>query len=236
MSSVIDVCNLALARLGDRATVASIDPPEGSSQADHCARFYPLARDIALEARPWSFNTVRSNDNPLYVDPQPGWGFAYAKPNDCLKVLSIVPTYAAAEWWMADAAAYTIETDLVSGTELILTNMPFATIVYQRRIDDTDFFPPQFVSALAWLLASYLAGPVVKGDAGRKTGKAAYQAYTLELSQAATINANQSQRRQQYVPESMRARGGYPMFVTDAPIVGQYGWYAYPSAVGPRNG
>ena len=33
MSSVVDICNIALSRLGDRATVTSIDPPEGSAQA-----------------------------------------------------------------------------------------------------------------------------------------------------------------------------------------------------------
>lgn len=49
MASEVDICNLALARLGDNATVASIDPPEGSAQAEHCARFYAIARDSLLE-------------------------------------------------------------------------------------------------------------------------------------------------------------------------------------------
>ena len=50
MASDVDVCNLALAHLGDEATVASISPPEGSAQAGHCARFYPMARDSASSA------------------------------------------------------------------------------------------------------------------------------------------------------------------------------------------
>ncbi len=49
MPSVVDLCNLALAYLGDDATVASIDPPEGSAQAEHCQRFYPIARDTLLQ-------------------------------------------------------------------------------------------------------------------------------------------------------------------------------------------
>ena len=40
MASEVEICNLALARLGDAATVVSIDPPEGSAQAEHCAMFY----------------------------------------------------------------------------------------------------------------------------------------------------------------------------------------------------
>ena len=50
MSSVVDICNIALSRLGDRATVTSIDPPEGSAQADHCRRFYPIALKTILAA------------------------------------------------------------------------------------------------------------------------------------------------------------------------------------------
>ena len=36
MASDVQICNIALAHLGDTATVASINPPEGSAQAEHC--------------------------------------------------------------------------------------------------------------------------------------------------------------------------------------------------------
>ena len=52
MASVVDICNQALSHLGDSATVASIDPPEGSAQAEHCARFYPAALAALLEMHP----------------------------------------------------------------------------------------------------------------------------------------------------------------------------------------
>ena len=55
MASEVEICNLALARLGDAATVVSIDPPEGSAQAEHCAMFYPMARDTLLAQHPWGF-------------------------------------------------------------------------------------------------------------------------------------------------------------------------------------
>ena len=54
MASAVDICNLALSHLGDTATVASLDPPEGSAQAEHCARFYPVARDALVRGRPGS--------------------------------------------------------------------------------------------------------------------------------------------------------------------------------------
>ena len=60
MASEVDICNLALSHLGDNATVASIDPPEGSAQAEHCSRFYPIARDTLLEMHNWNFSTRRA--------------------------------------------------------------------------------------------------------------------------------------------------------------------------------
>lgn len=231
-SSVIDICNLALSRLGDRATVASIDPPEGSAQADHCARFYPIARDVALEAHAWGFNTVRLTQAAVLVNPQPGWLYAYAKPDDCIKVLKVIPSIYVDEWWLCDSAAYTRELEELTGQEIILTDVAEATIVYQRTIEDTNIFPPQFVSALAWLLASYLAGPVIKGDAGRKAGQTCYNAWMTEMRQAASLDANQSKKRRNHIPDAMRARGGSPPYgmIPDAPIIGTYGWYAFPSS------
>ena len=68
MSSEVDICNLALSHLGDEASLASIDPPEGSAQADHCAKFYPIARDLMLEKHPWKFATRRVLLSPVDVD------------------------------------------------------------------------------------------------------------------------------------------------------------------------
>ena len=36
MSSDVDICNLALARLGDEANIVSISPPDQSAQAGYC--------------------------------------------------------------------------------------------------------------------------------------------------------------------------------------------------------
>lgn len=55
MASEVEISNLALSRIGDSATVSSINPPEGSAQAEHCQRFYPIARNSLLEMHAWSF-------------------------------------------------------------------------------------------------------------------------------------------------------------------------------------
>ena len=88
MSSVVDIVNLALSHLGDTATVASIDPPEGSAQAEHAARFFPFALAAMLEGHPWSFATKRAILAPLNTAPN-GWAYAYGVPADALRVLGV---------------------------------------------------------------------------------------------------------------------------------------------------
>ena len=72
MASDTDICNLALSHLGDEASVVTIDPPEGSPQADHCARFYPIARDSGLQMTAASFGHRRAGLGLVAAAP-PAW-------------------------------------------------------------------------------------------------------------------------------------------------------------------
>lgn len=186
MASEIDICNLALGHLGDDATVASIDPPEGSAQAEHCARFYPVARDMVLEAHNWKFSTRRATLALLDVESF-NWTYAYAEPNNALRIISILPAFA--EINEEGEQFETIGDDL--GNSLIFTNLDEATAIYTVSVSDTTKFSPLVVDAIARLLASYLAGPVLKGDVGKAEAKAQFQAFRLSLSLAMQSDANQ---------------------------------------------
>lgn len=186
MPSVVAICNTALSRLGDSATVASIDPPEGSTQAEHCAVFYPIARDTLLESHEWGFATRRAR-LALLASPSWNWRFGYAKPANCVKVVSVLGPHQCAT---SDSADYQTESD-ESGTQIILTNVQNATIRYTSRIEDSTKFPPLFTEALSWLLASYIAGPLIKGETGLTAGRAAYATYLQQLAQAKVSDSNQ---------------------------------------------
>ena len=58
MTTQVQICNLALAKLGDEAQVSSVAPPDGSMQAAYCALFYPQALAVLLTKHDWSFATV----------------------------------------------------------------------------------------------------------------------------------------------------------------------------------
>jgi hypothetical protein len=197
MASEVDICNLALSYLGDEATVASIDPPEGSPQAGYCARFYPIARDAMLELHTWAF-TLRRVRLALLPNDWPMWAYAYGVPSDALRLLAVLPPDATSDYTVsatrgdssAEPQAYSLETD-DTGRKVILTNQPNAVLRYAVAARDTTQFPPLFVLALSWHLASMLAGPMLKGDVGAAEAKRCAGMMQAYLSRATVTDANQ---------------------------------------------
>ena len=212
MVTVVDICNLALSKLGDRGTVTSISPAEGSAQSDHCARFYPIARDVALEEFPQSFSTRRETLTQT-TNPSGSWSYAYFKPNDCLVALRLLPSATVAtpgaifeDTVLSADLPFEMETDS-AGREIILTNEPDAVLLFTARVTDPARFSALFTDALVFLLASYLAGPVLKGKTGEAAARANYAAYKALISKAAARTANQSNHKREYVPQGLAARG-----------------------------
>lgn len=186
MASDVEICNLALSHLGDTANVASIDPPEGSSQADHCARFFRPALNAFLTEHAWNFTSRRASLAQV-ESAQGGWPYAYALPSDCLEVVAVLMPD---EGDMQKGHDYVVESD-ANGDPLLLTNVPDAWVRYTASQRDASKLPPFAVQALARLLASMLAGPVVKGDAGRAASKDQLGQYAYWLAKAKTADAQQ---------------------------------------------
>lgn len=201
MASDVEICNLALAHLGDDATVASISPPEGSAQAEHCARFYPKARDSLLELHDWKFALRRAVLAPLDVATW-NWSFAYALPNNSLRIVSILPSSAPAS--IQSEPFEILSAD--NGALMALTHLENATAYYTARVTDPSKFSPLFIDALAWLLASSLAGPAIKGDAGAAMARSCYQSFLLVLSQARVSDANQQRLTPTHTPAWLAGR------------------------------
>jgi len=215
MASDVDVCNLALGYLGDEATVVNINPPDGSAQAALCSRFYPIARDSLLEMHPWGFAAKRVPLALLSATPPSQWAYVYAQPSDELNLLGVydpsamndtaaaIPMpntyYGAAQ---AGQGIYTpqpfVAETLPDGTDVIYTNQQYAVLHYTSLIADTTKFSPLFTEALAWLLASKLAGPLLKGQVGAEAARSCMAAFQLWLGKATASDANQ--RRQDILP------------------------------------
>lgn len=204
MASEVDVCNLALGHLGDEAQVLAIKPPDGSVQSKHCGRFYPIARDQLLESHPWSFATKRVTLAPNAVTTEP-WSFAYALPSKCLRALAVLLPSQCDD---ADGDDFIIEVD-ADGVKVLYTNVEQATLRYIELVDDTTKYTPGFVGALARLLASYLAGPILKGVTGMKVAQEHLRLFLLEAATARAADSNAAKRSnyRDFMPASVKARG-----------------------------
>lgn len=208
MASVVTLCNLALSHLGDRATVSSIDPPEGSAQADHCAQFWPIARDEALSSEDWRFaSTVAplvAVDDTLQTDTR--WRYGYVVPADFLVARELVFSNGATVPLEPGSPLWELGT-LASGAPIIFTNYEDVALRYTRRIADPNRYPSRFSTALSYLLASYLAGPVVKGKTGAQASMTARSMWDKLRSEASVTDANQAKTSSAFTPSGLRARG-----------------------------
>ena len=194
MASTIDIANLALSHLGDDATVASIDPPEGSAQAEHCARFYPSSLASMLEMHNWRF-CLRRIALAAVTNPSATWAYAYAVPSDMLAAVTVLDPNNTDDYQALNERAsqdYDMETT-TAGDVVLLTNQADAVLRYKVLVTDTAKFPPLFVEALSWLLASKLAGPLLKGDSGRKAALDCTKAFAMWWGKAVASDASQRQ-------------------------------------------
>lgn len=234
MASDVDVCNLALSRLGDAfANIASINPPETSSQSQRCARFYPIALNSLLELYDWDFATLRVSLGAL-AQSSNQWQYTYATPNNAVRIFSILDPNANSDttallsgnaqsppsYWgnnqqgnnglLATSSNYipqpfTTEI-LTNGTKVILTNQPNALCRYTTKSVDPQTFSPLFVDILSWYLASMLAGPMYKGEVGFQMSQECMKVFTTLFNAAKNSNGSSAQPNVQQQVSSIAAR------------------------------
>jgi hypothetical protein len=143
------------------------------------------------------------------------WRFAYALPSGVINLLAVIPAAANADYetWSGPAdndhlptytqgylpspgvpeyvpQPYALETQ-IDGSQIVLTNVPNAVLRYTTVVEDTTKFSPLFTMALSYLLASMLAGPLIKGDAGVTAGAQMLQMFSSFKGQAIASDANQ---------------------------------------------
>jgi hypothetical protein len=216
MASDVDVCNMALSHLGSDAQVAAINPPDGSVEAGHCRRFFVLARQEALEMAPFTWTKKRALLAEV-TNPSTVWRYAYALPSDCISPLRVLQATQPREGELWPSTATVTADDLALFSErgsahfeieggVLLTMEAEAVLLYTRDIPDPGSWSPSFVSGLSYLLAGYLAGPIIKGEAGATAGQKFRMAARDALSSAAVMDANSSHETQEFVPASLAVR------------------------------
>lgn len=216
MASAVDICNAGLSHLGSDAIVTSIDPPDGSTEAAHCVRFYPIARTELLDSYTWTFAKRRvalaAVDNPSSV-----WAYAYGLPPNIMNAVRVLNSFTLLDYGFLPTTTFLTPSEAALFNErgsadfdiegdTLLTNEPEAVLLYTVDITDPSKFSPTFVTTLGYLMASYLAGPLIKGTEGAKTGGTLRQVSTRLAQGAMALDANNSSEPAARIPDSIRAR------------------------------
>ena len=202
----VQICNLALAKIGENPDITSVTGTDTSVHGLYASLFYPQAMAVMLDAHVWSFATITvaltqaTNSNPF-------WQYAYTPPSDFFGVTMLLdPDFLAAQQ-LPNGANFSLENGLIysntNNSVLVYTSNLAANAPYP-----TTGFNPLFIEALCTWLAAHFAGALIKGA----EGAAAFQSYS-RIFQAALASAMESDAqyrkvRPVYVPQAARARWG----------------------------
>ena len=217
MTSVVEICNLALTRIGVQ-TINSLT--EASAQALDCNLFYGPARDALLRQVPWRFAHGRQALALLTETPPPEWTYVYAQPSDMLAARYIEPTGPViphgaiyrhgvfSERVPTGSVVTAMPTLPTAAFELrgqkVFTHQPDAVLIYTARIEDPTLFDPSFVEALSYRLAADLA---ISRKDDRATRDMMLRDYQGVLAAATAADARDGTVRADLDPDWMRARG-----------------------------
>lgn len=171
MASRTEICNLALARIGQR-NITNFDT-EQSAEATYCKQFYDVDRRAVLRIHPWNFSVkveslAESTEDAIY-----GYTYRYQLPDGCLRPLeltNLASVSTASTAINSRGEVYQLSTSRsdvpqvaykIVGREL-LTNMEDAELAYVFNEEKPNMFSETFINVLSYRLAADLAAVMTK--------------------------------------------------------------------------
>jgi hypothetical protein len=83
----VSICSAALSLLGDKP-ISSLSEANRTA-ATLCSNIYPMAKREVMRAHPWNCLVTRVILSPLTTTPAFEWGYQFALPGDCLRILAV---------------------------------------------------------------------------------------------------------------------------------------------------
>jgi hypothetical protein len=156
MPTDADIGNMALSRLGTRATIT--DLTENSTEARVLNTWYATVRDDLLSQIDWNFARIRRALASSGTPPD-RWAYSYAYPSDALTIWQI--DLGTAIWFAGDPMAlFEIASD--GSNQMLYTNESPVTVVFSERVTDPTRFSAAFVLAFVDQLAARIAYPITQ--------------------------------------------------------------------------
>lgn len=148
MASQVDICNMAVSKVGSDAFITSID--DGTKSARYLKNVYEIARDALLRSHLWKFARKRAILAPLVSQPEFDGGYYFQLPVDCLRVIGTdLDSQGQYLRWHVEGDKIISDTDTLK-------------IVYIARITNEELFDPLFVDAFSAKLAYEISMPLTQ--------------------------------------------------------------------------
>lgn len=199
MASVVSICNLALSHIGKNNINALTEP---TAEARACQQFYAHSRDTLLQVYPWRFAGKTASLAEITNDKPGQWGYAYKRPQDCLKVRWVRPQYSLLDGAKTRQEELAYPHDAEGSN--IYSNLSPAFLRYTFRLEDHTRFSPMFIEALSWHLATRISMPLTRDP---KIRADCYQTAQAMQSNAEALDANEVRETSDHESEFIQGRG-----------------------------
>lgn len=176
MAAKIKICSDAALLVGSKAIS---DETDNTTQALLTLNLFDDIRDNLLRSHPWAFATMRVKLSPLTKAPPYGYKYEFIVPADLLRLISIDTPQIGLDFRFEGRA--------------ILANVNSLNLRYIFRNDDVSSWPPDFISAVKYELATQIAYPITKSEALRQALEQKAQ-YALIVAKSNNSLENPSQR------------------------------------------
>lgn len=163
MPSAVDICNLALQRLGAKS-ISSLT--EDSTAGRECNRVYEHARDSELRAHPWSFARERVSLAADSTAPAFGYANRYKLPTDYLRILP----------HNGQRDGRPAQDDLqIEGGYILTDDTAPLKIIYIKRVTDPNQFDQTFTDLLVARIARDIGEKVTQSNTKISNAQTLYE-------------------------------------------------------------
>lgn len=197
--NTVEVCNLALSRIGHGSSRPIVSIDDQSEPARACKRvFAPILRSLLREyAWPFALRAVELVPSSTVV---PGWQHTYAVPTDALNILAIAGPDI--DPFRVDGRYHTRGFRLMGG--VVACHEARAWAWYTADVTDPYAADDLFKDALTWRLAAELALAL---KAEPNLHQIAMQNAQLALSKAVAAKENEGRDDTPFEAETIEVRG-----------------------------
>lgn len=217
MSSVIEICNMALAAVRGKS-INSLT--ESSVEAQQCKLHFDIARQFILRDTDWKF-ARKTEALQLLTEIPLRWAYAYKYPGDCINLKMVTADYSSfnaplgltyspgggptCDYYKPE---FNVPYEIQNGEDgrIIATDQECAYGIYTEDIKVVERFDPIMTTGFAYYLGSLVAVPIMGGDFGRKVREDALALYKATMSSAVAANGNEQKVAEKRQPCLISAR------------------------------